>query len=80
LETIPRPISSPDFTAPRIASEEEIKSGLALRCRSISEMLMERRVLDEAQRSERSRRCFTAAFNAWWFQRCFYFSTMVSVG
>lgn len=37
-----------------IASEEEIQSGLALRCRSISEMLMERRVLDEAQRSERT--------------------------
>lgn len=36
-----------------IASEEEIKSGLAVRCRGIAEMLMERRVLEEA-RSERT--------------------------
>eukprot|EP00435_Cladocopium_sp_Y103_P058916 s144_g20.t2 len=37
-----------------IASEEEMKSGSAVRCRTISEMLMERRVLEEAQRSERT--------------------------
>jgi len=37
-----------------IASEEEMESGSALRCRTISEMLMERCTLEEAQLSERT--------------------------
>jgi len=51
---VPASTIDEDVVASWIASEEEMESGSALRCRTITEMLMERCTLEEAQLSERT--------------------------